>query len=274
MRHAAGLSSQPLLSSRWMSRSPFFKSFCVSLLLHAVVVFAMYAWPRRSTDSFTIAGRRHVLHLQFTSVQAPPVHVVAEPERLESNTPRSVPHADLPRPPEPPLRSVAPPQRMPKIALELPAVADTPAQSVGLPETTAYQKSRTPPKLPEVQIVPRESSRRITRHPTSPPPVQPPSVPPQDPIGLDEKVPPDMSSNPFPAYPAEAVRLRLEGTVLLRLRIDTDGRVQQVEIAKSSGHALLDVSAAEAVGSWRGEPAQRGGRPVATTELLPVRFRL
>lgn len=273
MRDAAVIASQPLLSSRRLGRPSLFTSLCVSLALHVVVVFTLYAWPKRSTDRFTVAGSRHVLQLQLTSVMAPPVRVVADPERFESEAPESFPVTDLPAP-EPSLRSMAPPRRTPKTTLEIQAQAERQAELVSHAEATVSRKPDASSELPEVQTMPRESPRRVTRHTTSPPPVQPPSVPPQDPIGLDEKVPPDMSSNPFPAYPAEAVRLRLEGTVLLRLRIDPQGRVEQVEIAKSSGHALLDDSAAEAVGSWRGKPAHRDGRPVATTEVLPIRFRL
>jgi len=50
--------------------------------------------------------------------------------------------------------------------------------------------------------------------------------------------------------------------------------VTEVEIVRSSGHAILDAAAASAVRRWHGQPALSRGRPVATTRLLPVQFRL
>jgi len=91
---------------------------------------------------------------------------------------------------------------------------------------------------------------------------------------LEPSVRPDLSDNAFPEYPPAAVAQRLEGTVLLRLWIDATGQVQRVELASSSGHPLLDAAAVKAVRTWRGSPAERDHHPVATEELLPIRFRL
>jgi protein TonB len=102
----------------------------------------------------------------------------------------------------------------------------------------------------------------------------PPSAAAQSVAGLDDRVPPDLSGNRPPAYPPVALAQHLEGTVLLRLHIAATGRVQRVQVVKSSGHGVLDRAAVEAVSTWRGRPAQRAGRPLATIELLPVRFRL
>lgn len=92
--------------------------------------------------------------------------------------------------------------------------------------------------------------------------------------GLDVKQPPEFSGNRPPRYPALARQQGLDGTVLLRLSIDDRGHVENVEVARSSGHPILDAAAANAVRTWKGRPATRGGKPVATVELLPVRFRL
>ncbi len=86
--------------------------------------------------------------------------------------------------------------------------------------------------------------------------------------------PPSFSGNAKPAYPAQAYRQGIEGEVTLKLFIAESGRVQRVDVARSSGHAILDAAAVEAVSKWRGEPARRNGQPVATVEFLPVNFRL
>ncbi len=92
--------------------------------------------------------------------------------------------------------------------------------------------------------------------------------------GTDNQEPPDFRGNRPPVYPAVAIARRLEGTVVLRLTVDASGRVADVEVVDSSGHAALDEAAVEAIRKWRGEPAQRDGRPVPSQQLLPVYFRL
>jgi len=87
-------------------------------------------------------------------------------------------------------------------------------------------------------------------------------------------VPPEVGHNPPPEYPPEARRRRIEGRVLLEAEISEDGIPERVRIAESSGHAELDGAAAEAVGRWRFRPARRGGRAVAWTVRVPVRFRI
>jgi protein TonB len=80
--------------------------------------------------------------------------------------------------------------------------------------------------------------------------------------------------NPPLHYPPEAAARRIQGHLLLRLRIEADGRVSLVEIVQSSGSAILDQAAMTGVANWRGESAVRSDRPVASTILLPVEFRL
>ncbi len=69
-------------------------------------------------------------------------------------------------------------------------------------------------------------------------------------------------------YPPEAVERGIEGEVLLLLVLDAGSRISSAEIARSSGHAILDqaaLNAARAINALPGNPRQT---------LLPVRFRL
>jgi protein TonB len=91
--------------------------------------------------------------------------------------------------------------------------------------------------------------------------------------GLDSPTA-DLSNNPPPAYPLEAVRRQLEGVVLLRLHVAETGAVSHVELIESSGHRILDQAAIDSVALWKGEPATRWGRPISSVETLPIRFRL
>jgi protein TonB len=77
-----------------------------------------------------------------------------------------------------------------------------------------------------------------------------------------------------PAYPLMARMRGYEGVVLLAVEVLTDGRPGEVWIKKSSGYALLDQSALNAVRAWRFEPARARDVPQAMTVDIPVRFAL
>ena len=80
---------------------------------------------------------------------------------------------------------------------------------------------------------------------------------------------------PPPAYPAVARRLRFEGTVLLEVLVDANGRPLRVEVRESSGHRQLDEAARDQVlARWRFQPAMRDGRAIQAIGLVPVDFRL
>ncbi|WP_084560147.1 energy transducer TonB [Duganella sacchari] len=49
-----------------------------------------------------------------------------------------------------------------------------------------------------------------------------------------------------PAWPREALKKELTGTVTMKFLIDVDGRVLEKEVVKSSGHEILDSAALEA----------------------------
>ncbi|MDA1053637.1 MAG: energy transducer TonB [Planctomycetota bacterium] len=98
--------------------------------------------------------------------------------------------------------------------------------------------------------------------------VQPPRS-----VGTDRTAP-SFTTSPPPNYPTVAIQNNWEGTVLLRVYIDAGGTVDEVEVARSSGHPVLDGAAVTAVRRWRGSPATQNGQAISTTELLPVRFKL
>jgi protein TonB len=77
-----------------------------------------------------------------------------------------------------------------------------------------------------------------------------------------------------PVYPESARRAGIQGTTLLRIHIETDGRVSDVSVERSAGHQSLDQAAADAVRRWRFEPALSSSGPVAMSALVPVEFRI
>ena len=86
---------------------------------------------------------------------------------------------------------------------------------------------------------------------------------------------PDYSVNPKPPYPLIARRLGVQGVVVLRVQVRDDGSVATVELARSSGFAMLDESASRTVReNWRFLPARVDGIPVASWVEVPIRFVL
>jgi protein TonB len=65
-----------------------------------------------------------------------------------------------------------------------------------------------------------------------------------------------------------------EGTVTLEVLVNGAGLPEQVVLARSSGSALLDEAALEAVRRWRFRPARRAGEPVPGVVTVPITFRL
>ena len=77
----------------------------------------------------------------------------------------------------------------------------------------------------------------------------------------------------MPAYPAQARRLGMEGRVVLKLLIDANGKLVNIEVVESAGYGFTEASI-EAVRKSTYAPGVRNGVKVATRALLPISFRL
>jgi len=76
-------------------------------------------------------------------------------------------------------------------------------------------------------------------------------------------------------YPPALLAQGIEGRVLLRLYVDSQGKLvgDSTRIAESSGYPALDSAAVQGAASLRFSPALRRGRPVSGQFLQPVHFR-
>ena len=78
-----------------------------------------------------------------------------------------------------------------------------------------------------------------------------------------------------PAYPEELRRAGVEGSVVVVVHVDTDGRPQTVSVERSSGHVQFDRNAVEAVRrDYRFRPAREDDRAVEADVRFTVPFRL
>lgn len=79
---------------------------------------------------------------------------------------------------------------------------------------------------------------------------------------------------PPPKYTGDLVRMRAEGTVLLRVLVGVDGKPIEVSVLKSSGIRKLDELAQRSVMKWLFKPATRDGQPVQAIGNVPIDFTL
>ncbi len=237
------------------------------MILHASACCVLLVSPLSVSDRFSSLGHQHVVSVEISIAgSTSPESATITTERLTIDTAEPT----EPSPWEPTEDPLNHPRERP---LDLTSLepAETPEYQ---PELQVSLSGRSIHTLPAPTIDAQVELRRprILASQSAPPAVellQRPST-----VGLNEQTAADLTANPPPRYPVVAIGRRLEGTVMLKLKIDSHGKVIMVEILKSSGHDLLDQAAFQAVNQWQGKPARRFGRAVASEEVLPIRFRL
>jgi periplasmic protein TonB len=130
------------------------------------------------------------------------------------------------------------------------------------------------PDAPAVDTAPTEPAVAVAPSAPEPAPVAPPPPPPPPEVVTAPFGRAGYLNNPPPAYPATAARQGWQGTVLLRVRVLSTGRVDAVEVQKSSGHKLLDEEAMVTVRGWQFSPSKRGDTPIDGWATVPIEFKL
>lgn len=75
-----------------------------------------------------------------------------------------------------------------------------------------------------------------------------------------------------PVYPERAIAARLQGDVLLKVRISKGGHIENLQVL--SGNPLLVQSATEAVKQWGYRPYVLHGSPVRVDTTISIKYRL
>jgi TonB family protein len=97
---------------------------------------------------------------------------------------------------------------------------------------------------------------------------------------------PVLKTSILPEYPPDAMHLFLDrdalapklraetgqGRVVLKILVRADGSVANVDVATSTGIAILDDAAVRAAWGWQFEPATRDGQPITAWAFVPVQF--
>ena len=75
---------------------------------------------------------------------------------------------------------------------------------------------------------------------------------------------------PAPNYPSLAETARIQGNVILRVRVDESGKASVLGVIR--GHPMLAPAATEAVNRWKYRPFEINGKPATVITLVMVRF--
>lgn len=103
-----------------------------------------------------------------------------------------------------------------------------------------------------------------------PPPPPPPPI--HEAVRTEARI--DNGSPLQPPYPASAQREGAEGTVQVRIAIGPDGRVKAVQKVQASRDDFYAATERQALRYWRFKPATLDGRPIESSKLMTVHFRL
>ncbi len=162
----------------------------------------------------------------------------------------------------------APPE-LPKLKPPEPAKPDTPRP----PNPHPHLVVKAPAALNDY-VMPAPTPTPPAPVVEAPPPALAAPPKPVGPVTLSGELALACPARTPPAYPALSRRLSETGKVVLRVELDTDGRVDAARVASSSGFKRLDDAALNAVKSWRCNPPLRDGQPVRAVALQPFQFNL
>ncbi len=200
------------------------------------------------------------------------------------------PKANLALPPKPLTLSLA---QGPNEPLSSPAVSKIPEPSAPLlsspqgteekPQTQKIRKPAKPAKGIGPSVLPRQEPANLSTEAhgvvseensasgtsqESPFPTLASTAPPV------HEATPLYRRNPVPEYPLLARKRGYQGTVVLEVLVDRQGRVADLRLSASCGYSVLDQAALASVKTWLFDPGTRGGERVEMRVKVPVRFQL
>jgi len=221
------------------------------------------------------------IHAGLLTLDLPIEHSSFQPHNVtislvETPLYREEPRPEEPPPPAPSEKAVHPskPQKLSKPRPLPPADPSVPPRAAAAPDKDPVSTMRSRPAPPP------EPQPPASKAPGPGVGASASTLPDSDQRAAVTDAPPLHTSvplyalNPAPDYPMLARRRNYEGTVILDVFVDPQGRPLQVKLRQSSGYSVLDQSAAATVRRWRFEPARRGAQAIEMWVRVPVRFEL
>lgn len=241
-------------------------------------------WTRRSL-AFSLAIAAHGLLAYALTGSTPPPPKTPEPKPMEISIAMALPMVAEPEPTPPP---PPPPQEIPPAPPEpvVEPVVEVPPPVIKKPEPPRNPKPIKKPKPPKPKPVVQPQPQPVAepvKQDLPPAPPSPPAPPAKKVTAKPAEVGPKRQevnvntayqTNPAPPYPPMSKRLAEEGTVYLRVLINAQGLVEQIEVKTSSGKARLDEAALKAVKRWKFQPAKENGQAITSYATVPIKFSL
>lgn len=242
------------------ARGPYSMGFLIAVGLHALVIFG---WPAAKVhmEQVEFAVESADSSVEVSLVAAMPAEEVAppvEPPPVEPPPVEPPPPEPVPMPEPPP---VVIPEKEPEVTL--PEPKPTPPPRVA-PKPKVQQKP-APKKVAPPAAASGDGSSAVPGNDATT------SRASAGAVGAK----PGYLRNPHPAYPEDARAAGNQGTVMLFVKVDANGKVISVRVSGSSGFPSLDERARSTVANqWAFKPAKAGGVAVASDVIIPIRFTL
>ena len=256
----------------------------VAIGIHSLLMSMDFDWlnstdlKKPSTGSVTITLES--TQPQTTKPENEPLPPKQFPRKVEKNVVETAPKTEPPLPPivqKKPVRAIKKPEKKSPIVKSAPAKQDRPAEPkkpappeqtpLPSPESASHETSigNDAPLQPPQEETETTAFDTAATGPVSNQPALP---------SVLEAAQPEYSQNPPISYPKRARRRGYEGTVLLEVLVNRNGKVADLRILASSGYAILDRSAVNSVKTWSFIPAKKGNDTVDMWVQVPVRFKL
>jgi len=84
---------------------------------------------------------------------------------------------------------------------------------------------------------------------------------------------PSLLSKVEPEYSKEALKAHIEGTVILYIVVDPEGKATNFRVVRGLGYGL-DEKSIEAVKKWKFRPGTKDGKPVNVAATIEVNWKL
>jgi periplasmic protein TonB len=243
-------------------RGSYALGFMVALGMHAAILFC---WPKAKVlmEQVEFGVEAADSSVEVSLVAALPAEQPTEVVETPEPPPPEPPPPEPPKP-EPPPPPVIMPEKPPEVTVPEPEPAPEPKPT---PPPRQIQKPK-PQKPAKPKPVARASGDGSSEIPGNDATTARASA-----GALGAK--PSYLRNPHPSYPEDARAAGQQGTVMLHVKVDENGRVLSVRITRSSGFPSLDERARSTVaGQWSFKPAKAGGVAVTSEVVIPIQFTL
>ncbi|MEO4131560.1 energy transducer TonB [Acinetobacter pittii] len=167
---------------------------------------------------------------------------------------------DIKPPPPPKPEEPKPKEKTPEPPKMVEKVAKVPEPVKQVEKVTPVQK--TPPVAQPTKVATPAPAAPSTPSPSpvaAPTPVA--AAPAPKPAGVSRGVSEGSAGCEKPEYPREALMNEEQGTVRIRVLVDTSGKVIDAKVKKSSGSKILDKAATKAYSLCTFKPAMKDGVP-------------